>query len=277
MKALLLLLCGAALGALAMLLLGPCTAAWIGAGRECPPPAPIASEAPATDASAPMPGTTAPAPAVPSDVGQSSTADTQAVTPPAPPTSAPAPAPATANVEAAAPTGSAADDAAPGSVLPPLPIAPPAPLPVGLMIPVEGVGAGALRDNYTEARADRVHEAIDIAAPRGTPVRAADSGRIVKLFESKPGGLTLYQFDPTETYAYYYAHLDGYAPGIEEGDQIARGDVIGYVGSTGNASPEAPHLHFAVFVLGPEKRWWKGTPANPYPLLVPPAPPTEDR
>ena len=104
-------------------------------------------------------------------------------------------------------------------------------------------------------------------APRGTPVVAVDDGKVVKLFNSKPGGLTVYQFDPDEKLAYYYAHLDRYAPGLAEGTVVKRGDVIGYVGSTGNANPDAPHLHFAVFVLGPEKRWWQGTPINPYPLL----------
>ncbi|MBA2237330.1 MAG: M23 family metallopeptidase, partial [Lysobacter sp.] len=85
---------------------------------------------------------------------------------------------------------------------------------------------------------------------------------------SKQGGLTLYQFDPAGKYAYYYAHLDSYAPRIAEGKLLRQGEVIGYVGSTGNASPESPHLHFAVFLLGPEKLWWKGTAINPYPLLA---------
>ena len=102
-------------------------------------------------------------------------------------------------------------------------------------------------------------------APRGTPVLAVADGRVVKRFSSKPGGLTVYQFDREETFAYYYAHLDGYAPGVREGTQLTRGDVVGYVGSTGNARPDAPHLHFAIFVLGPEKRWWEGTAINPYP------------
>jgi murein DD-endopeptidase MepM/ murein hydrolase activator NlpD len=146
------------------------------------------------------------------------------------------------------------------------------PLPVKareLIIPVEGVRPEQLTDTYNERRGGtRPHEALDIMAPRGTPVRAAADGRIVKLFDSKPGGLTLYEFDPTETVAYYYAHLDRYAGGIREGQPIRQGDVIGYVGSTGNASPEGPHLHFAIFRLGPEKRWWQGTPVNPFPYFV---------
>jgi peptidoglycan LD-endopeptidase LytH len=104
-------------------------------------------------------------------------------------------------------------------------------------------------------------------AARGTPVLATADGKVVKLFTSKPGGLTVYQFDPDERYAYYYAHLDRYAEGLAEGQTLRRGDLVGYVGSTGNASPDAPHLHFAIFRLGPERQWWKGTPVNPYPFL----------
>jgi murein DD-endopeptidase MepM/ murein hydrolase activator NlpD len=142
-----------------------------------------------------------------------------------------------------------------------------------LLLPVAGVQPAQLTDTYTQSRSEgRVHEAIDIMAPRGTPVYAVEDGRIVKLFLSQPGGITVYQFDPSERIAYYYAHLDGYAPGLAEGRQVKRGELLGYVGSTGNASPDAPHLHFAIFALGPEKQWWKGTPINPYPLLagVPP-------
>jgi murein DD-endopeptidase MepM/ murein hydrolase activator NlpD len=104
-------------------------------------------------------------------------------------------------------------------------------------------------------------------APRRTPVVAAQNGRIEKLFTSKAGGLTIYQFDPSETFSYYYAHLDGYAPGLHEGQTVQRGEVLAYVGSTGNASADAPHLHFAIFRLTPERRWWKGEPINPYPVL----------
>jgi murein DD-endopeptidase MepM/ murein hydrolase activator NlpD len=137
-----------------------------------------------------------------------------------------------------------------------------------LLIPVTGVKAGQLVDTYTQARGEgRSHDAIDIMASRGTPVLAADDGQVAKLFTSKPGGLTVYEFDRDSKLAYYYAHLDRYAPGLVEGAQLKRGDLVGYVGSTGNASPDAPHLHFAVFVLGPEKKWWKGTAINPFPLL----------
>lgn len=141
--------------------------------------------------------------------------------------------------------------------------------PPALLLPVPGVRASALRDMFYEGRDNnqRGHEAIDIAAPRGTAVLAVDDGRIVKLFLSQPGGLTLYQFDPTGRFAYYYAHLDRYADGIREGQTVRRGTVIGYVGSTGNARPDAPHLHFAIFRLGADKQWWKGEPINPFGFL----------
>lgn len=141
-------------------------------------------------------------------------------------------------------------------------------MPAKLLVPVEGIAYAQLSDTFDQPRGqERHHEALDIMAPTGTPVRAAGDGKIAKLFNSKPGGITLYQFDPAEKYAYYYAHLDRYADGIKEGMQVKRGDLIGYVGATGNADPNAPHLHFAVFALTPEKQWWKGTPVNPYPML----------
>ncbi len=141
--------------------------------------------------------------------------------------------------------------------------------PPALLIPVEGVPAGALRDVFDERRdgGARGHEAIDIAAPRGTPVLAADDGRIAKLFLSRPGGITVYQFDPSGRFAYYYAHLDRYADGLAEGQAVRRGEVIGYVGTSGNALADAPHLHFAIFRLGPERQWWKGEPVNPFGYL----------
>lgn len=136
-----------------------------------------------------------------------------------------------------------------------------------LRMPLDGVPASSLRDTFNEGRLGHTHEAIDILAPRGTPVVAVDDGLLVKLFTSVPGGLTIYQFDPDGKLSYYYAHLDRYAPGLTEGTALRRGDLLGYVGSTGNASADAPHLHFAVFRLGPEKQWWKGTPVNPFEAL----------
>ena len=138
-----------------------------------------------------------------------------------------------------------------------------------LIIPVAGVQAAALHDMFDERRGGgRKHEAIDIMAPRGTPVLATDEGSVKKLFTSVPGGLTVYQFAPDGRYCYYYAHLDSYAAGLHEGQQLKRGELVGYVGTTGNAPKNAPHLHFAIFLLDAERRWWKGTPINPYPLLT---------
>jgi len=136
-----------------------------------------------------------------------------------------------------------------------------------LIIPVQGVHAEELQDHFNEMHSGHRHEAIDIMAPRGTPVLAADEGNVVKLFLSKPGGLTVYQFDGSQTYCYYYAHLDRYAPRLTEGTLLRKGEVLGYVGSSGNASPDAPHLHFAIFKLGPERRWWEGAPIDPYVFL----------
>ena len=137
-----------------------------------------------------------------------------------------------------------------------------------LLIPVEGITRAKLRDNFDERRGLRRHEALDIMAPRGTRVYAVDHGRVAKLFRSLAGGITVYQFDPNEKYVYYYAHLDRYAEGLAEGTILKRGDLVGYVGSTGNAPASAPHLHFTVFLLGPDKRWWKGDAVNPYPYLL---------
>ena len=136
-----------------------------------------------------------------------------------------------------------------------------------LGMPVAGVDPRKLHSNFSQMRGDHAHEALDIMAPRGTEVRAVAEGNVVKLFTSKPGGLTVYQFDDSRSWCYYYAHLDGYAPGLKEGMRLRQGEVLGYVGSTGDASPAAPHLHFAVFQLGPEKHWWQGTAVDPLPLL----------
>lgn len=176
----------------------------------------------------------------------------------------PAPAPA---VAAPAPRPSALPTSMPAPTPAP-PTAPAAKLPA-LQLPVQGVLARDLRDTFADGRDNnqRGHEAIDIHAPRGTPVLAVDDGPIAKLFLSKPGGITIYQFDATGQLAYYYAHLDAYAAGLKEGQYIRRGSVIGYVGASGNANPDAPHLHFAIFQLGPEKQWWKGEPINPFESL----------
>jgi len=137
-----------------------------------------------------------------------------------------------------------------------------------LEVPVEGVRRDQLIRQFSDRRGqDREHEALDILAPRNTPVKAVEAGRVVKLFLSKAGGITVYQFDPSERYCYYYAHLERYADGLKEGDRLARGQVLGYVGTTGNAPKDTPHLHFAVFRLDDQKHWWEGTPLDPYDIL----------
>lgn len=137
-----------------------------------------------------------------------------------------------------------------------------------LVMPVEGAKVNELTDSYSDARpGGRNHKATDILAPRGTPVLAFDDGVIKKLFTSVRGGLTIYEFDPTTTYCYYYAHLDGYAPGIKENMPVRHGEVIGYVGSTGDADAKTPHLHFEITRVGPDKKWWGGENINPFPLL----------
>lgn len=137
-----------------------------------------------------------------------------------------------------------------------------------LMIPVSGVVSGELRDTYTEARGNgRVHDAIDIPAARGTNVVAATPGRVLKLFTSKAGGLMVYAADSSERFILMYGHLDGYAPGLADGSPLTRGQTIGFVGTTGNAPPNLPHLHFAIARSTDISKWWQGTPVNPYPLL----------
>jgi murein DD-endopeptidase MepM/ murein hydrolase activator NlpD len=137
--------------------------------------------------------------------------------------------------------------------------------------PVSNLKASDVQDTFYQSRAagERRHEASDIMAPRGTPVLAMDDGIITKLFTSKPGGLTIYQFDSSNQYCFYYAHLDRYAEGLAEGQFVRKGTTIGYVGSTGNADINAPHLHFAIYELGPEKKWWDeaNKPINPHPVL----------
>lgn len=143
--------------------------------------------------------------------------------------------------------------------------------PTGLAIPVAGVKAADLVDTYNQARAggERVHDAIDIMAPRGALVVAAAPGRVEKLFFSDGGGgNTVYVRSPDGKWSYYYAHLDSYAPGLAKGQTVRRGTPLGRVGSSGNANPEAPHLHFAINRMAPGDGWWQGTPINPYPLLA---------
>lgn len=137
-----------------------------------------------------------------------------------------------------------------------------------LVVPVAGVPKGRLPDSFQEMRGTRLHGALDIMAERGTPVLSADHGTIAKLHTSVGGGITAYLFDPSERFIYYYAHLDRYHPRVKEGMRVRKGDTIGFVGSTGNASPSAPHLHFAIARMGEDKRWWSGTPIDPRPIYL---------
>lgn len=238
------MLCGAA--ALGLLLLNRQSPAMTATISALPLPAPKQVKTPAR----PLPG-----PAPPERLSlMEPLMEPQESLPPLPAAAMPglAAEPATASTEAAA-----------------LPAMLPAPSrPLDLLIPVSGIRAAQLSDTFTDARGQgRSHDAIDIMAATGTPVLAVGDGSIVKLFDSKPGGHTIYQFDASGELAYYYAHLDRYAAGIAEGSTVKRGDLLGYVGYSGNASPQAPHLHFAIMLLGPEKKWWQGTAINPYSAL----------
>ena len=137
-----------------------------------------------------------------------------------------------------------------------------------LIIPVEGVDPSRVRDSYTAARGGRTHGAVDIMAPRGTPVIAADAGTIFRLRQNEAGGITIYQLDPEERFVYYYAHLDRYEKGLVEGMSIKKGDVLGFVGTTGNAPKDTPHLHFQVMLYRGRGQYWGGEPINPHPYLT---------
>ena len=138
----------------------------------------------------------------------------------------------------------------------------------GLAMPVAGIEPADLVDTFEAARSEgRSHDAIDILAPRGTPVRAAAAGEVVRLFTSDKGGLTIYQLGADRRTVYYYAHLDSYAPGLESGQRVRRGQFLGGVGDTGNAAPGNTHLHFAIWRTADPADFWDGTPVNPYPLL----------
>ena len=195
---------------------------------------------------------------------RSETVQVAVVTPPASSNNAAVPPVAEPSLAVPSPLPSVESTVAPTPQASPVP-----PLPSGtLLIPVAGVRPEELRDTFQESRAaGRTHDAIDIPAPRGTPVLAAADGRVVKLWQSVPGGTTIYQLDPDNTTVYYYAHLDHYADGLAEGHFARRGEVIAYVGDTGNAGPGNYHLHFSVLIVKDPKRYWDGTNVNPYPLL----------
>jgi murein DD-endopeptidase MepM/ murein hydrolase activator NlpD len=133
---------------------------------------------------------------------------------------------------------------------------------------VAGVRPDQLRDTFSESRSEgRVHDAIDIIAPKGTPVLAAADGTILKLFQSVPGGTTIYQLSTDNKLVYYYAHLDRYAEGLAEGHFAKQGETIAYVGDSGNAGAGNYHLHFSIAIISDPKHYWQGTNINPYPLL----------
>ena len=137
-----------------------------------------------------------------------------------------------------------------------------------LIVPVAGVQPNQLQDTFSDSRSEgRVHDAIDIPAAQGTPVVAAADGQIIKLFQSERGGTTIYQLSTDRKLIFYYAHLQRYADGLSEGKFVRQGEVIGYVGDTGNAEPGNYHLHFSIAVVSDPKRYWEGTNINPYPLL----------
>jgi murein DD-endopeptidase MepM/ murein hydrolase activator NlpD len=136
-----------------------------------------------------------------------------------------------------------------------------------LIVPVEGIDPARLRDSYDAPRGEHVHSAVDILAPRGTPVLSADSGRVFRLRRNPAGGITVYALDPEEQFIYYYAHLQRYRDGLAEGMILSQGDVLGYVGTTGNAPPNTPHLHFQMMRYRGDGKWWGLEPINPLPWL----------
>jgi murein DD-endopeptidase MepM/ murein hydrolase activator NlpD len=138
-----------------------------------------------------------------------------------------------------------------------------------LIIPVAHVPLAHIPDSFYDARdGQRRHNAVDIMAPRGTPVLAADKGHVLKLRKGGAGGITIYAVDPKSRFVYYYAHLDRYRKGIAEGDALEQGDTIGFVGTSGNAPPDIPHLHFQVMRMPEDGKWWTGIPVDPRPLFV---------
>jgi murein DD-endopeptidase MepM/ murein hydrolase activator NlpD len=140
-----------------------------------------------------------------------------------------------------------------------------------LRLPVDDARIEQMKGSFAERRGGgaRGHEAVDLLAPRETPVHAVEDGTIARLFFSKAGGNTIYQFDPSGQFCYYYAHLERYASGLRENEEVSAGEVIGYVGTSGNAPPDTPHLHFAVFKLTDAGRWWEGAPLDPYLVFGP--------
>jgi peptidoglycan LD-endopeptidase LytH len=207
---------------------------------------------------------TPPAPAVPDMSSVPSLPETPVPPPEGVPTAAQGSADRAADRAATDSATTASPATTPAATTAPATLHPAAP---HLSMPLAGLDVNKLTDTFDDARDGHKHEALDIMAPKGTPVLAVAEGNVAKLFTSKQGGLTVYQFDNTQQYAYYYAHLDRYATGLKEGMLLRKGDTLGFVGTTGDAAKNAPHLHFAVFKMGPEKNWWKGQALDPLPML----------
>jgi murein DD-endopeptidase MepM/ murein hydrolase activator NlpD len=153
-----------------------------------------------------------------------------------------------------------------------------------LLLPIQGFNPESIKGSFYEKRGTEMHEAADMLAPRNTPVIAVEDGTIAKLWMSKAGGITIYQFDASQRYVYYYAHLESYAPNLKDGDIVKRGQIIGFVGTSGNAPPNTPHLHFSISVVTEPGRWWSGAQIDPYEVFTnngrseptPPRPPRKE-
>jgi murein DD-endopeptidase MepM/ murein hydrolase activator NlpD len=133
-----------------------------------------------------------------------------------------------------------------------------------LRVPIDGISIESFKGGFSELRGDHLHEGVDIIVPRGTPIHAVQDGTIAKLFFSQFGGVTIYQFEDDGRLCFYYAHLQRYADGLHDGQHVSQGEVIGYVGTSGNAPPGTPHLHFAISELNADRKWWQGRPLDPY-------------
>ena len=137
-----------------------------------------------------------------------------------------------------------------------------------LVIPVAGADPAKLEDSFKEPRdGDRVHRAIDILAPRGTPILSADDGKILRMTTSALGGISMYTVDPSSRLVYYYAHMDRYNDGMSPGRTIVKGDTLGFVGTTGNAPKDIPHLHFQIMRWPADGKYWNGEPIDPFEVL----------
>jgi len=137
-----------------------------------------------------------------------------------------------------------------------------------LGLPIKNADVAKMKGSFYEMRGGEMHAAVDILQPRNTPVMAVEDGVVAKLFTSRFGGLTIYQFDPTKKYVYYYAHLQKYAEDLHDGQAIRKGQIIGFVGTSGNAPPNTPHLHFSIAVLGKDAKWWQAAEVDPYEVFA---------